>query len=641
MVNLRLDLSFKFQPMKSFLFLAIWWLISEPILAQSKVIYLQKLNSPTEFTSFQGSPLDHIFTQVYSVKVVLDIHRDQLYFINSNAYRLHFEFCRDELYYPNNLTEFNETNYKTNTHRTFFIGTVNYVASLKTYALELFAGSEYTQEELHRFLTKIKQQTYIGDSLKLFVNNPFLIQLNNKLKWPALTPDEIYKEQQIQVLQEGKAYGYLRFREDLQKNQHEDLSNSILVMKGTPLVIPECNGILSNEFQTPLSHIQVLAHHRNIPSVIDRQLWNNTKWKKLENKAVELIIHSNGFELRELNTEEAVRLIPRKLSLPIQKLTFDTSIHNIIPSSVKSYWRPSTVGSKASHFEDLFRLGRRFNAPFKTPESAFAIPFYFYAKHLQHNAIQQELQLLYHQPDMPDSMLKKVLKQIRKRIRQQPLNPQLIAEIQSFLSKQEEHYISFRFRSSCNAEDLQNFSGAGLYLSETGKINDSLQSIERAIKDVWASVFSYAAYKERQLFHIDEQTVMMGILVHRNFPNEKLNGVAISKNIYRKDYPGFVVNVQQGDVRVVTPPAGVECEQLVLVDNYIFISDEQDIDTKYIRFSSLHPGASLMTPKQKKQLWEAIDMIRYFYINRFLYIDIEFKFDEMGQLYVKQVRPYQ
>lgn len=641
MVLLRFSLKFRLQPMKYLLFLAIGWLTNEHLLAQSKVIYLQKLNSPTEFNSFQGSPLDHIFAQVYSVKVVLDIDRDELYFINSNAYRLHFEFCRDVLYYPNNLTEFNETNYKTNTHRTFFIGTVNYVASLKSYALELFAGSEYTQEELHRFLTKIKQQSYIGDSLKLFVNNPFLIQLNNKLKWPALTPDEIYKEQQIQVLQEGKAYGYLRFREDLGKNQYEDLSNSILVMKGTPLVIPACNGILSDEFQTPLSHIQVLAHHRNIPSVIDRQLWNNSKWKKFENKAVELTIHSNGFELRELNAEEAVRFIPRKLSPPLQKLAFDTSIHNIIPSSVKSNWRPATVGSKASHFEDLYRLGRRFNAPFKTPESAFAIPFYFYAQHLQHNAIQQELQLLYQQPDMPDSMLKKVLKQIRKRIRQQALNPQLMAEIQSFLSKQEEHYISFRFRSSCNAEDLKNFSGAGLYTSETGKINDSVQSIESAIKEVWASVFSYAAFKERQLFHIDEQTVMMGILVHRNFPHEKLNGVAISKNIYRKDYPGFVVNVQLGDVRVVTPPAGVECEQLVLVDNYIFTSDEQDIDTKYIRFSSLHPGASLMTPKQKKQLWEAIDMIRYFYINRFLYIDIEFKFDEMGQLYVKQVRPYQ
>ncbi|HPI53490.1 MAG TPA: PEP/pyruvate-binding domain-containing protein [Chitinophagaceae bacterium] len=616
-------------------------MVCVPTISRAKISHLQKLSNQHEFTSFQGSPLDHIFAQVYSIKVVLDIHRDQLYFINSNAYRLHFEFCRDILFFPNDLAEFNEYNYKTNSHRSYFIGTVNYIADLQTYALELFAGSEYTKEELHRFLTKIKAQSYFGDSLKLYVNNPFLIKLNKDLQWPEVTPDEIYQHQQIQILQEGKAYGYLRFRDELQKHSHDDLSNAILVLKGTPLVIPECNGILSNEFQTPLSHIQVLTHHRNIPSAIDRQLWNNPTWKKLDNKAVELVIHTNGIEIREISAEEAARLIPKKIPPPLQKLTFDTSIHAIIPSNVKSYWRPSSVGSKASHFQDLYRLGRRLYSPFKTPESAFAIPFYFYAQHIQQAGIQPELELLLRQPDMADSILKIVLKRIRKKIKQCEINPQLLNEIQTYLAKQEEHHISFRFRSSCNAEDLKNFSGAGLYTSETGKLHDSIQSIENAIKKVWASVFSVAAYKERRLFHMDEGSVMMGILVHRNFPNEQLNGVAISKNIYRKDYPGFVVNVQKGDVRVVTPPAGVECEQLVLVDNYIYTSDEQDIDSKYIRFSSLHPGASLMTSKQKRQLWEAIDMIRNYYINRFLYIDIEFKFDEMGQLYVKQVRPYQ
>ena len=70
--------------------------------------------------------------------------------------------------------------------------------------------------------------------------------------------------------------------------------------------------------------------------------------------------------------------------------------------------------------------------------------------------------------------------------------------------------------------------------------------MDEAMKKVWASLWSYGAYMERQYFGINQRTVYMGILVHRSFPEEQINGVAITKNLYRDSYFGYVVNAQKG-----------------------------------------------------------------------------------------------
>lgn len=91
-----------------------------------------------------------------------------------------------------------------------------------------------------------------------------------------------------------------------------------------------------------------------------------------------------------------------------------------------------------------------------------------------------------------------------------------------------------RFRSSTNAEDMDGFSpGAGLYTSKTGVIGDTSKPVDKAIKKVWASLWGYNAFQEREYFQMDQSMVAMGVLVHRSFPDEAVNGVAVTRNIYR------------------------------------------------------------------------------------------------------------
>jgi hypothetical protein len=58
-----------------------------------------------------------------------------------------------------------------------------------------------------------------------------------------------------------------------------------------------------------------------------------------------------------------------------------------------------------------------------------------------------------------------------------------------------------RLRSSTNAEDLAGFNGAGLYRSVRVDPADP-KDVERGLKQVWASVWSYGAFEERRFYRI-------------------------------------------------------------------------------------------------------------------------------------------
>lgn len=101
-----------------------------------------------------------------------------------------------------------------------------------------------------------------------------------------------------------------------------------------------------------------------------------------------------------------------------------------------------------------------------------------------------------------------------------------------------------RFRSSTNVEDTEQFTGAGLYDSYSGCLEDDLdgdsvgpsacdtsepeeRGIFRAIQRVYASFYNDNAFLERRRLGVDESRVGMAVLVHESFPDtdELANGV--------------------------------------------------------------------------------------------------------------------
>jgi hypothetical protein len=208
-----------------------------------------------------------------------------------------------------------------------------------------------------------------------------------------------------------------------------------------------------------------------------------------------------------------------------------------------------------------------------------------------------------------------------------------------------------RFRSSTNAEDLDGFTGAGLYTSESGDPNDPKRPVFDAIRTVWSSVWYFRAFEERSYRNIDHKSVGMALLVHRSFPDEEANGVAITGNPFDKSglEPAFYINVQKGDLSVVLPDASVTTDQVL----YYFTMPGQPV--VYMAHSNQIPDSTtVLTTKQIYTLGVALTEIHDFFKEcyqpdptKWYAMDTEFKFDQPiddlnGEpvLIMKQARPY-
>ena len=115
------------------------------------------------------------------------------------------------------------------------------------------------------------------------------------------------------------------------------------------------------------------------------------------------------------------------------------------------------------------------------------------------------------------------------------------ATMQTYLAALDARYGDYapaqglRFRSSSQVEDDETFQGAGVGLSFTAFMHANEfpptsshhdETIERAIKNVWATYWRSEGFEERRLAGIDQLSANMGICVHARSDNsaELANG---------------------------------------------------------------------------------------------------------------------
>jgi pyruvate,water dikinase len=308
------------------------------------------------------------------------------------------------------------------------------------------------------------------------------------------------------------------------------------------------------------------------------------------------------------------------------------------------------VGGKAANMGELAKVKIKRSQRLPIPEILFAIPFYFYNQHITEHHIDTLINaLLLDKNSAGDKkLLSAKLEQIRDSIESAPLSEALIKMVTDRIGDARD--INFRFRSSTNAEDVPGFNGAGLYDSKTGNVSNLKRPIERAIREVWASLWKQRAFEERMFFNIDQTNLAMGILVNKAFGTEEANGVAVTKNLYRDDYPAFTVNIQKGEESIVQPDDSIRAEQF-LVNLSEVVTGSNDIAVDYICHSSLQPGSPLLTKAEIKVLTEYLLAIKKHFwkvypkkggttFNNFG-MDVEFKLDAgTRKIFVKQARVY-
>ena len=225
--------------------------------------FLSKIDSQEEFKMLSGAPLSSKYGNIASIKVIYEIKTDKIYFINSNFYKYHYEFCQFNLNENNDLGEFNRANYDESEDRKYLLANLNYSKTLNRYFIDLSPYDQMPAGYMEKLYEEIASNTFINSKLSFLLNTARLIEKKDefKIKFPIILPEEIYENITFQSVSQGKTYGKLRFISNLDSLESPLLPTDIIVIKNTPMYLPLVSGIIVTEFQTPLSHLSILGQN--------------------------------------------------------------------------------------------------------------------------------------------------------------------------------------------------------------------------------------------------------------------------------------------------------------------------------------------------------------------------------------------
>ena len=627
------------------------------------VDFTAQLGCDADFRVVASPPLDATTPGAMSVKTVLDRFDDNaLYFQNSNRYQVHYDFVSTNLSgnglpIVGSLADFNAVEYYSPSRR-FALGAVTYYEGPAVWVYEISPYDTATADLIAQTYYAIAENSFFGEQLYF---HPTSVAVETEAQnlpddVRIITTDELYEGTDYQPLNLGESLGRLRFMTSEQLETEYVTFRDIVVLDAVPNDISVVTGIITGEFQTPLSHINVLSQNRGTPNMGLRDAHEDEDLRALDGQWVRLDVNALDYEVTQVTKEEADAWWeahrPEAVGVPAidDTVTDLRDVEDIIDPELPIYDAVKAgipaFGGKASHYGALARI-EDMPAP-----KAFSIPIHYYLQFMEENGFDERIDEMLADPEFIDdpAVRDMMLEELRAAMEVAPVNPDFEALL---LEKLETEYpgIRMRFRSSTNAEDLDGFTGAGLYTSRSGEIADPDSPILDAVRTVWSSVWYFRAFEERSYRSIDHTAVGMAILVHRSFPDEEANGVALTANPYDTAgiEPGFYVNVQRGEASVVQPEPGTTTDQ------FIYHYDLPGQPTVYITNSSLTlPGESVLTAAQINELGRKLADIHNHFREAYgpadndptvwYAMDVEFKFDgEPGEepaLFVKQARPH-
>jgi len=486
----------------------------------SKKNSLPKIASQQEFDSIartydQNTP----YSLPHAMFVIDRRAKNKIYFVNSQRFRFHKDFMLATYLVPRGADVFKPI--YIDIDRRFIVGTIAWQRTVDKFTWELWEGDLATAELIKKANDVINANFFSPVAFK-----PNSIRQEDgsaALGIERVLQSDINKNQEYLALNPGKAVGRIHIIDKLDDTV-EIGDNEILVLKELPITLPPVRGIIVAKPSSPLSHINILAKGWNVPNVYIKDA--DKLFRDKDTFVWQLDASMTDYKFTPVDVEKLktdyrspdqqvppVNLKVKRLA-GLREMRADGSV---------------TYGSKAANQGEILHA----RVPGITVPDGFSIPFYWYDAFMKTNGLNDKIREMMEDLEFVHNprIRKAKLDEFRNAIQKAPLDKTLRAEVIARWRTQLGSRPVF-VRSSSNAEDLPNFSGAGLY-SSVANVREADKLIE-AVKKVWASLWKFEAYEARVRNYVSQTDVYMSALIQVGIDMQK-GGVMITTDPFDPD----------------------------------------------------------------------------------------------------------
>jgi hypothetical protein len=506
----------------------------------------------------------------------------------------------------------------------------------------------------------------------------------------SLFPEDLVPGSGHLVHSPGEGYGTLRIVPRGQPLQDYG-PRDVVVVESAPNDISVVAGLITRNPQNDLGHVNLRLREKAIPNVTVPGIYDAAWARVLDGTLVHLLVSVDGFTLVPATLADAQafweahrpNVRPPEADLTVTALA---SFQVLRATDARAY------GAKAANLGELSTVLDRPNR-----NDGFGIPFARYRDFAGESGLLAAVEAFLADPrTRTDAPWKRArLKELRQHVRAgafpQALFDDLVATITQVFGAGTQR---LRFRSSTNVEDLDAFTGAGLYESKTGCLADDLDDdqvgpsrcltaaeraaleqeraqrqaeldahpdrtylqaiitdltedlseekpVRDAVRKVWASLWEERAFDEREYYGIDHRRAFMGIAVNPSFVLERASAVAVTNLHVDRGAPLYRLNSQVGSESVVQPE-----DPTAIAEALTFRRAGEEPAEVMIQIASNRAPGAVWPAEKLTQLGRLLFRVHDHFATAVyptlvpLHLDVEVKHSAEGDVVIKQVRPF-
>lgn len=499
----------------------------------------------------------------------------------------------------------------------------------------------------------------------------------------------------LEVYSPGETYGYVHTLAPGEIADNYSIRD-ILIADAANDQISVVSALITTFPQSFGSHLNLRMREKRLPNLRWSSVRDSAQLRALEGALVHFTVTPSGQLSFERASLDEATCFWRALQPPLATPPSDLTVTALLPFADLDHSDAIAYGAKAANLGEIFDA---LDAPNRA--DGFAIPFAVYAEHVRRSNAQPLIDSLIDDQGLRSdrAALGARLDLLQSVIRRANLAPGLLdaiaAQIRATWGAGADTMF-VRFRSSTNAEDLDQFSGAGLYDSRTGCLADDLdtddagpsrcltathraalearladyraqlaahpdrtylpaliadleadlteeKTVADALRKVWRSLWNTRAFDEREFYGLDHRRVFMGVAVMPTMVLERRETVALTNLAHGGSSAGLYRLVSQvGEIGVVRPeiPSAV-------AETMTFVREGSNATMFTVtQRSSESPMMDLWSESERAQVAALLMRLhdhfeaRVYPSIRPLRLDVEIDVTSDGTPLFKQARPY-